>query len=311
MSWRWSSAPCVSDDPDLALTVNGYGIAYGSRVFVWSRVTAAATADGAALVFEYALDGAPWTKTRALLVVLDDVATASWHTFELRVAVDDACAAVASNPIAHVTWYEVEPPPGVPAVHSGPPATTASAYADFSFNVSTLLQLVTLQYSLDGSSWSGCDTTMRLGPLSGGAHRLRLRTVAAAVPGVVVNGSGQAASAAVEYNWNVTSLSGSTIALKGLSDGRHSLQVVARDAVGHVEAQPLTKDWVVDTVPPTTLAIRLSAPLTNASTGVVAAAGAGEMYPWLCRYAHQRFTSRRFPTGARARSLSASRQTRD
>ena len=135
------------------------------------------------------------------------------------------------------------------------------------------------QYSLDHSTWSGCGATLRVGPLSAGAHELSVRTT---LPGS--NGSESLFGPRITHRWTIVTLSNSTVTLSGLTDGRHSLQVIASDDVGHVEAAPRTYSWTVDTVPPTTIASRLSPALTNETSGVVTASCSNEAYPLLCSF---------------------------
>ena len=132
---------------------------------------------------------------------------------------------------------------------------------------------------LDGSNWSGCGSSLRVGPLSAGAHALSVRTTMTGA-----NSSDVTFGPVVTHHWTIVTLSNSTVTLSGLADGHHSLEVVASDDVGHVEAAPRTYGWIVDTVPPMTVASRLSPALTNATFGVATASCSGEASPWLCRF---------------------------
>ena len=151
----------------------------------------------------------------------------------------------------------------------------SSAYGDFEFNTTGKAAEGWYQYSLDGSTWSGCANTLRLGPLSVGAHSLQLRTISA---------DGGSVSAVVTFGWTIIAASDSQLAFSGLDDGGHSLLVAATDPLQHVETAPRTYAWIVDTVPPLTNAVLGSRYHTNASTSTVNVSCGGEAYPDLCQY---------------------------
>ena len=162
---------------------------------------------------------------------------------------------------------------------STPSSESTSAYADFAFKSSALPHTSTFLYSLDGSTYSGCSSTLQVGPLASGAHSLSVCTLrdANAFSSAVV-------SDPITFVWHIISLSNSTVALDYLTDGQHTLRVVATDSLGHVEASPRTVGWAVDTIPPSTLGSLLSSPYSNAPSATANVTCVGEEYSTLCTY---------------------------
>ena len=99
-----------------------------------------------------------------------------WHTIAFRAQQPGGCETLFPYPITTHTWFEMTPSPGVPGVATGPLRTMSNTYGDFVFNTTALPAQARYQYRLDGSSWSGCNATLRVGPLSVGEHTLLLRT---------------------------------------------------------------------------------------------------------------------------------------
>jgi hypothetical protein len=195
--------------------------------------------------YEYRLDywegstSSPWVPTLDDWVQLDNVTLEITHNFSIRAVAWDSCGGngtTALHPVAMSSWFEYGPPPGSPAFVSRPLATVTSSYADFVFNCSTLPELTALQYTLDDSTWSGCGTSLTLGPLSSGLHTLRVRCVdETGAIGTVTN-----ESAAIQYQWEVVTRLNSTISLRDLRNGPHNLTIIATDVMNHREAAPRT-----------------------------------------------------------------------
>ena len=185
------------------------------------------------------------------------------------------CAGVFSSSSA--SWYEYGQAPGSPSFVSTPSTAVTSAYANFAVNTTAPLELVDFQYSLDAAPWSGCGTTLKVGPLAPGQHTVAVRATSGVHPSMLVSDS-------VVFQWDVISASNSTIELSGLADGQHSLVVQASDVIGHVEAHPRTYTWTVDTIRPGTSVALLSPPLTSSPVGTLSVACTGEAYPSLCMF---------------------------
>jgi hypothetical protein len=283
VTWSWRTASCESSMQfPPSLSIQHFSVSYGKRVFSWwSSASGAVAGSEPAMRVEYSVDGSEWATVATPSFTVDMLLQSSWHTLAVRLPAPAACAHMPPYPSTGVTWFEVEPPPGVPGVKAGPPTFSTSSYADFVFNSTAVADLVTFKYTLDGSSWSACDSSLRLGPLSSGSHSLQVASVAPKLSGAFAEGAAVVSNPVV-YNWTVAVLSESTIALKDVQDGRHSVMVVASDPIGHVELQPVTRYWVVDTAPPRTVAVRLSSLASNSSIGVVSAACENEELPSRC-----------------------------
>ena len=288
VSWRWSSGACANATSVTIAGLTQSAIAYGERLVTWSPLDPRLAPVTAGV--EYSLDDEPWVVTSDSYVVLSSLPLAVWHTLRVRAVTPTACSA-STPPFStqSLTWFESEPPPGAAAFAATPNTTTASAYAVFALNATTLPVLAEFEYSLDGSTWSGCDSGLQLGPLSSGSHTLTVRTV------VSIDGEDvlAAVGGSAQFQWTVVTSSASTISLSGLADGPHSLTVVAGDPVGHVEAAPKTYTWTVDTVPPLSSALLLSPALSNVTNGTVSVACSDEQFPFLCTFCWQLMISGR------------------
>ena len=233
---EWSTSACVSPAVAAGIragNISEYFVAMGERVFVWDGVNPdAATALGG---YEYAMDGGEWSAVPQPMVVVSNVSMGAWHSLSVRARQHPTCLGLgvgnvsASFPLSTVTWFEYGGVPGTPAVVSGPPARTSSAYATFTLNATSRPEESWYQYALDGDSWSGCASMVTLGPLSTGSHVLRIRTT---------DEAGSVFGAVVAYSWTSVSASDSALSFNALSEGHHSLVVVATDRLAHVEVTP-------------------------------------------------------------------------
>ena len=156
---------------------------------------------------------------------------------------------------------------------SGPSFTTAVPFARFSLVTSAHPQHSFLQYSLDGGPWLHCDTTVRVGPLRPGGHVFRARSL---------SGDAQLLSAPAVHAWTITESNGSSVAVPGLADGSHTLQLFATDAVGNRQLAPLSYSWIVDTTPPATNVTVAPSPLTRSTAVEVSAVCSSEQYAGNC-----------------------------
>ena len=273
-SWSWLSAPCLSR---VQLTVTGLLatlVSYRVRVLSWAPVDN----PGAITGYEFVVDDGSYVPVSAPYVVVRGVYPGVHHNVGVRAVPVEACAVdMGSLPISSVSWLEYDTPPGRPSIVVMPPLTSTSLFATFILNNTAPNDTFVYEYQVDAvSAWTACAAVLQLGPLAVGVHFLAVRSAATSGP--------VAYSIPVTYQWEVASLANSTLLLHNVGDGSHSLQVVATDAIGHMEVAPRTHHWTVDTQPPTTVAALLSPALTNAAVAVVGASCEGESHPELCTF---------------------------
>jgi hypothetical protein len=258
VSWQWSSGGCPASVPIVVSSVESVPLQLGRRSIVWQSYATGAVAWNGSFGFEcrHVLDasasGWGWN-------VCGDSASESlagggevwriharpgaWHTVDVRVAVPSGCGkSVEVQPHRSVRWFEHAAAPGDAAFVSTPSATSSLVVATFVMNSTAHPLESWFQYSLDGSVWSGCDSTLRVGPLSQGPHILEVRTVSSAG---VVGGT------TARHAWLV-STSGTSLLLPDMADGPHSLSIWAQDSRGRLQRSPTVVSWVVDTVAPST-----------------------------------------------------------
>ena len=190
----------------------------------------------------------------------------------------------AMAPVFGVTVYGA---PVTSITSTGPPATTTSTSASFSFSANKQVQ--GFQCALDGGSFTACTSPKAHNGLGNGQHTFRVRavsqggtagaettrtwTVDTVGPTTTINSgpSGPVQETSASFGFT-SSEGGSTFECKldsaasyapcsspqgysGLSNGAHTFQVRATDGVGNL-GSPATRAWSVDTtgatVPPTT-----------------------------------------------------------
>jgi hypothetical protein len=264
----WSIPACPPAASFVAVVdVVGSGVDVGERAFTWRGVDDATPPHG----FEYSVDDSGvWTAMDGASAVVA-VAAGVWHSFAVRSRVVQPCAHVVTPNATRVTWFELEPGPGVPSIVSAPTLSSSTVFGDFAFNCSG--DDGWLEYALDNSTWAPSDTSLRVGPLTSGAHTLSVRCADA----------GRTSwSAAVQHTWAVSTASNSTLSLSGVTDGRHALTVWAVDPLGHEEREPRVYAWEVDTVPPLSRVALATSPLTMMPRVVVNATCGGELDASLC-----------------------------
>lgn len=175
----------------------------------------------------------------------------------------------------------------------------ASSSASFSFSAT---ETATFSCSLDGAAFSSCSSPQSYNNLSNGAHTFQVRATDAAGNGDATPASQSwtvdtlapdttiTAGPSAATNTNSASFSfsateaGSTFACSldnavfsactspknynNLSNGSHTFQVRATDAIGNTDSTPASRTWTIDTAAPTGVAI--TAPSNGASvTGQV------------------------------------------
>ena len=183
-------------------------------------------------------------------------------------------------------------PPTI-SITSTPAAVTNLNYATFKFSAS---ETVTYQFSIDGSSWiSSTDPEIALLGIPDGQHFIAVKAVDAAgntsavssyawmidatIPTVSFTSKPAAltnltdatfnlsSSETVTYSYRVDggswiSAAAGDIALTGLANGQHSIEVKGTDAAGS-ESSALTYAWMIDTTVPTVSFTSKPAALTN------------------------------------------------
>ena len=217
------------------------------------------------------------------------------HTFQIRAL--DAAGNVSSS--ASYSWTIDTAPPPTPVIDpdSVPPNVTDSTGATFVF--SDAEASATFRCSLDGASFTACTSPTSYAGLLDGSHEFRVKARDAAlnesapasytwtvdtVNPVVTIASGPAdptnqtqatfvfssnkAGGTYECKLDAAAFGACTspASYSGLSDGRHSFEVKATDAVGNTGLATIY-EWTVDTVPPTPPAIETGPPAqTNVRT---------------------------------------------
>ncbi len=124
----------------------------------------------AGVTFECSLDGAGFTPCPSPAEVTG--LSPGDHTFRVRAR--DASGNTDASPDLH-EWTVVAPAPPDTAVGSGPPATTTSTEALFTF--SSDQPGVTFECALDSGPFAGCETPHEVSGLAVGSHELQVRAV--------------------------------------------------------------------------------------------------------------------------------------
>lgn len=131
------------------------------------------TADEAGATFECSLDGASFAPCTSP-VSLGGL-TVGEHGFRVRAR--DAAGNADPTPAEH-RWTVVAPTPPDTSILSGPPASTSSTIATFTFGASE--PGTTFQCALDAGPFNECETPHEVANLAIGAHQLAVRAVDAA-----------------------------------------------------------------------------------------------------------------------------------
>jgi len=202
------------------------------------------------------------------------------HTFAVRAtdAVGNAEAAPASR-----AWTVDTTAPQT-AILTGPPATTSTATASFTFSSPEAGS--TFECRLDTGAWVACTSPASYGALTDGAHTFDVRatdgvgnldqtpasqswTVDATAPQTTIAGGPAGAVNVTVATFPFTSSEpGSTFECRldggswsactspatygSLADGSHTFDVRATDAFGNLDATPASQSWTVDTAAPQT-----------------------------------------------------------
>ncbi|MDQ3264414.1 MAG: Ig-like domain repeat protein [Myxococcota bacterium] len=237
--------------------------------------------------FQCAVDGAAFAPCAATLN-LTGLADGP-HRVDVR-SLNEA-GTVDPSPATHA-WTVDTLPPDTTLV--GPPVLTRSTGASFTFDASETG--VTFECSLDGAGWVVCASPVAFTGISEGAHTLAVRstdragnveaipaqhpwTIDLTAPDTGIAGPpAQLASSSAELVFTATeggvvfecSVDGSTfdpcdatLSLTGLSEGQHTVQVRATDAVGNTDATPAIHTWNADLTAPDTSVLSGPAALVN------------------------------------------------
>ncbi|MFO0593676.1 MAG: Ig-like domain-containing protein [Myxococcaceae bacterium] len=260
-----------------------------------SSANFAFTSTEAGSTFQCSLDGAAFTactSPRSLTGLSDGS-----HT--LRVRATDTVGNVDPTPASY-TWTVDTTPPDT-TITASPPAASNSANATFAFTATEAG--ATFECSLDGAAFSACTTPRALSGLGDGAHTFRVRatdtagnvdptpasyawTIDTTPPDTSFTSTPPALTSSTTATFAFTSEPGalfqcsldgaaftsctSPLALSGLADGSHTLQVRAVDALGNADPTPASFTWTVDTTPPDTTIVSGPPAVTNATTATLA-----------------------------------------
>jgi hypothetical protein len=268
-SWRWSSAGCPPV-ASVALTLTVQSFAYGvdSRTVLWS---AAAEALSPTEV-QYRLNDGPWIRTSERTIVVRSLNATTHYRVDVRPAVPCGCEGmIPEQAWSSASWYMYDSAPGLPSIVSAPSLSSSSLFGDFELNSTAWDSW--FEYSLDGGSFAGCSSRLRVGPLSTGPHNVTVRSVD-------VNGAFRA-NAEVTHAWTVVSSSSSSLELTDMRDGEQSLKVWAVKGSSE-EVAPRTVKWTVDTEAPGVSATLVTPVATNGSIAILNVSCVGEAFPSLC-----------------------------
>ncbi len=116
------------------------------------------------------------------------------HTVSMRTVRDSQCP--SSGDHAQVSWFEPDLGAGTVTFTAAPVGVVFSSIANFGLSSTAGAGTTSFQYSLDGSSWTMCGASLRVGPLTPGPHVLFARST-----------DGAAVSNNVSVAWSVLSQS--------------------------------------------------------------------------------------------------------
>jgi hypothetical protein len=271
-SWRWSSGACPSTASlAVALALESYAVANDTRAVMWSVTSALSVLPSEV---QYRVNDGPWLRTVDRPILLRGLSATTQYRVDVRPAVPCGCEAVIPEQAwSSVRWFTYEDGPGRVGIVSAPTLSSNSLFGDFELN--STARSAWFEYSLDGGSFAGCSSSLRVGPLATGPHNVTVRSV---------NSSGAfVVDAQQTYSWTVVSLSSSSLSLVDLPDGTQSLKVWA--VKGSVEERsPRTVRWVVDTAPPSVSTMLVTPSVSNGNTAVFTASCLSESFPGLCVY---------------------------
>jgi len=202
------------------------------------------------------------------------------HTFEVRAT--DAVGNVEASPASR-TWTVDTAAPQTTIV-TGPSGTTSTSTAAFTFSSSEAGS--SFECQIDNGAWGGCTSPATYPALADGSHTFSVRakdgvgnqdqspaaqtwTVDTTAPEttIVTGPSGTTSTSTAAFTFS-SSETGSTFECRldngawasctspasyaGLTDGSHTFDVRATDAIGNVDASPASRTWTVDTTAPQT-----------------------------------------------------------
>jgi hypothetical protein len=267
-SWRWSSGSCPPvSSIAVALLVERFAVANHTQAIMWSVTSAMSLLPSEV---QYRVNAGVWVRTTDRPILLRGLNATTHYRVDVRPAVPCGCEAVIPEQSWSSThWFTYESGPGRVGIVSAPTLSSNSLFGDFYLNSTPPAGDAWFEYSLDGGSFAGCDSKLRVGPLALGRHNVTVRSVDSS--GAFIAGAEQT------FSWTVVSLSSSSLALTDLPDGEQSLKVWALKPPS-VERSPRTVRWVVDTVPPVVLATLVTPTVSNASSGAVTMSCATESY---------------------------------
>ncbi len=272
VSWGWSSWGCpLPASVAAVLSVQTHDSGVDSRAVVWSLASESGKLPSEV---QYRLNDGPWLRTSDRPILLRGLTPATQYRVDVRPAVPCGCEAVIPQQASSsASWFNYERAPGRAIIVSAPALSSNSLFGDF--ELSSTARDVWLEYSLDGGSFSGCSSRVRVGPLSLGVHNVTIRSVDAL--------GNYIAAHQVFYSWFVLSAASSTLEMTEIRDGAHSLKVWAVAGLAE-ERSPRTVRWVVDTLPPTVSVLLVTPLRSNLSEALLSVSCLNESRPSLCVY---------------------------
>jgi hypothetical protein len=251
--------------------------------------------------FECQLDDGPWegcSPPRSYTQLAEGA-----HSFAVRAA--DALGHVDATPASHAWTITPAPPPDTSppdtAIILGPVGTVSSSEPGFSFSSSEFGSI--FECRLDTAEWVPCASPQTYSDVPDGAHTFEVRAIDAAgnvdptpasqawtidttAPDTGIqsgpSGATPSKSASFEFSspetgaqlecrldgaaWTACS---SPTAYTSLTEGSHSFEVRALDAVGNADSTPAVRNWTVDTIAPGTAIDTGPAPAVASKTATL------------------------------------------
>jgi hypothetical protein len=201
------------------------------------------------------------------------------HTFRVR-AVD---AAGNPDPSPIVRTWTVDAIPPQTTIDSGPSGTIGDASPSFAFSSSESPS--TFECRIDSGSWQSCSSPKAYSSLSDGSHTFDVRatdavgntdltpasrtfTVDTTPPQTTIDTGPSGTTNDTSPSFSFSSEPGASFecridsgswqscsspkAYSNLSDGSHTFDVRATDAVGNTDLTPASRTWAIDATPPQT-----------------------------------------------------------
>jgi hypothetical protein len=211
------------------------------------------------------------------------------HTFDVRAT--DAVGNTDLSPASRTFTVDTTPPQTM--IDSGPSGTTNDTSPSFSFSSEAG---ASFECRLDSGSWQSCSSPKSYSNLSDGSHTFDVRasdavgntdlspasrtwTIDATPPQTTIDSGPSGLTSDASPSFGFSSEPGASFECRldsgswqsctspksysNLSDGSHTFDVRATDAVGNTESSPASRSFTVDTTPPETTVDSGPSGLTN------------------------------------------------